>query len=93
MSEWVGGSFTPCRHLRPSFGREHTVYSHKVLIQSSDNDYLMNETRGKPTTGHDSLLFLISGTRYFICPVISAVLASNILYISHLNIKAEAYLK
>ena len=32
---------------RPSLGREHTVIA---LIQSGDDDYLMNETRRKPTT-------------------------------------------
>ena len=44
--------FTPCQHLRPSSGREHTI----VLIQSGDNDYLelVNETRRKPTTGRQS---------------------------------------
>ena len=41
----------PCRHLRPSSGREHTIVQ---LIQSSDDDYLMNETRRKPTTGRQS---------------------------------------
>ena len=35
-----------CWHLRPSSGREHTE-----LTQSSDDDYLMNETRRKPTIG------------------------------------------
>ena len=43
---WLSGGFTPCRHLRPSSGREH--------IQSGDDDYLMNETRRKPTTGRQS---------------------------------------
>ena len=32
----LSGGFTPCRHLRPSSGREHT-------IQSGDDDYLMKE--------------------------------------------------
>ena len=36
---WVGlsGGFTPCRHLRPSSGREHTIvtYSGKVVVHSS----------------------------------------------------------
>ena len=47
--ELVGfsGGFTPCRHLRPSSGRERRVLQ---LIQSSDVDDLMNETRRKPTT-------------------------------------------
>ena len=44
---WGGGGLTPCRHLRPSSGREHTIVQ---LIQSGDDDYLMNETRRKPTT-------------------------------------------
>ena len=34
--------------MRPSSGREHT------LIQSGDDDYWMNETRRKPTTGRQS---------------------------------------
>ena len=42
------GGFTPCRHLRPSSGREHTVV---LLIQSGADDYWMNETGKKPTTG------------------------------------------
>ena len=29
-------------------------------------DYLMDETRRKPTPGHDALLFSISGTGYLI---------------------------
>ena len=40
--------FTSCRSLRPSSGRQHTVV---YLIQSGDDDYLMNETRMEPTTG------------------------------------------
>ena len=45
---WVlSEGFTPCRHLRPSSGQEHTVV---WLIHSGDDDYLMNETRKKPTT-------------------------------------------
>ena len=47
----VSGGFRPCRHLRPSSGREHTIVQ---LIQSGDDDYLMNETRRKPTTGRQS---------------------------------------
>ena len=50
---WVlslSGDFTPCRHLRPSSGREHTVVDLQH-IQSGDDDYLMNGTRRKPTTG------------------------------------------
>ena len=43
----LSGGFTPCRHLRPSSGQEHTVIE---LIQSGDDDYLMNESRRKPTT-------------------------------------------
>ena len=47
----LSGTFTPCRHLRPSSGREHMIV---YLIQSSDDDYLMNETRRKPTTRRQS---------------------------------------
>ena len=47
-----GGGFTPSRHLRPSSGREY-IQSY-TLIQSGDDDYLMNETRRKPTTGRQS---------------------------------------
>ena len=48
---FLSGGFTPCRHLRPSSGREHTIV---LLIQSGDDDYLMNETRRKPTTRRQS---------------------------------------
>ena len=44
-----------------SSGREHTVV---YLIQSGDDDYLMNETRRKLPPGHNALLFSISGTGY-----------------------------
>ena len=44
-------SFSLNRHLRPSSGREHTIVK---PIQSGDDDYLMNETRRKPTTGRQS---------------------------------------
>ena len=47
----LSDGFTPCRHLRPSSGQEHTIVQ---LIQSGDDDYLMNETRRKPTTGRQS---------------------------------------
>ena len=47
---WLSGGFTPCRHLRPSSGREHTIVTYSVLLL----DYLMNETRRKPTTGRQS---------------------------------------
>ena len=47
----LSGGFTPCQHLRPSSGREHTIV---YLIQSGDDDYLINETRRKPTTGRQS---------------------------------------
>ena len=43
----LSGGFTPCRHLRPSSGREDTV----ITIQSGGDDYSMNETGRKPTTG------------------------------------------
>ena len=46
----LSGGFMPCWHLRPSSGREH-VYSHNYTFQSGDEDYLMNETRRKHTTG------------------------------------------
>ena len=59
----LSGGVTPCRHLRPSSGQEHTVVK---VFHSGDDDYLMNETR-KPTTSHDALLFAISGTGSFIC--------------------------
>ena len=39
----------PCRHLRPSSGREHTVvylFSPVIIMR-----YSVNETRRKPTTG------------------------------------------
>ena len=57
--------FTPCRHLRPSLGRKHTF---KELIQSGDDDYMMNDTIGRNLPlGHDDvLLFSISGTGSFI---------------------------
>ena len=47
----MSGGFTPCRHLKPSSGREHTIVE---LIQSGDDDYLMNEIRRKPTTRRQS---------------------------------------
>ena len=46
--EW---GFTPSRHLRPPSGREHKIVE---LIQSDDDDYSMNKTRRKPTTGRQS---------------------------------------
>ena len=27
---WLSGGFTPCRHLRPSSGREHTIVTYSV---------------------------------------------------------------
>ena len=42
----------PCRHIRSSSGREHTIVN---LIQSGDDDYLMNEIRRKLTTERQSL--------------------------------------
>ena len=58
MGEVVKGSdrdlslerVTPCRHLRPSLQGE----SIHAVIQSGDDDYLMNGTRRKPTTGRQS---------------------------------------
>ena len=47
MSLSLSGSFTPCRHLRPSSGREHT-YSH--ITYSLRWWWLPNETRKKHTT-------------------------------------------
>ena len=38
-------------------------------MQSGDDEYLMNETRGSLPQGHDTLLFLISRTGSFIWPV------------------------
>ena len=40
----------PCRHLRPSKG-ENIVINYNFYFQSSDDDYLINVTRRKPTTG------------------------------------------
>ena len=51
LSLSLSWGFTPCRHLKPSSGREHTIV---YLIQSGDDDYLMNETRRKPTAGRQS---------------------------------------
>ena len=28
--DWLSGGFTPCRHLRPSSGREHTIVTYSV---------------------------------------------------------------
>ena len=28
--DWLSGGFTPCRHLRPSSGREHTMVTYSV---------------------------------------------------------------
>ena len=56
----LSGGFTPCRHHRPSSGPEH---SHK-LIQSGDDDYLMNDTWRKPITGtRCPTLFDVAQTR------------------------------
>ena len=54
----------PVGIFRPSSVREHTVVK---LIQSGDGDYLMNETRGKPTTGIRCPT--LRGMGSFICPV------------------------
>ena len=67
MSLSLSGGFTPSRYLRPSSGREYspTTYSvwffgllgfnasatARVCYGYGDDDYLMNETRRKPTTG------------------------------------------
>ena len=54
----------PCRHLRPSSGgRTYNC----ITIQSADDDYLMNETRRKPTTG--TRCPTLFEYRTFICPV------------------------
>ena len=46
----LSGGVTPCPHLRPSSGGEHTIIK---LIQSGDDDYLMNdELGGNLTLGH-----------------------------------------
>ena len=43
---------------------------HIYVLQSGDDDYLMNETTGgNLPPGHDALLFSINDTRSFICPV------------------------
>ena len=46
VTDWIlSGGFTPCCHLRPSSGREHS-------LSSTFNPwwFLMNETRRKPST-------------------------------------------
>ena len=30
QTDWLSGGFTPCRHLRPSSGREHTNVTYSV---------------------------------------------------------------
>ena len=47
----LSAGFTPCRHLRPSSGREHTFVE---LIQSGDDDFLMifYVPSRTDTTGH-----------------------------------------
>ena len=30
MFGWLSGGVTPCRHLRPSSGREHTIVTYSV---------------------------------------------------------------
>ena len=61
----LSGGFTPSRHLRPSLGREHTIV---YLIQSGDDDYSMEETRRKPTTGRQSLSLFDKGHGIFYMP-------------------------
>ena len=43
----MSGGFTPCRHLRPSSGREHSVF---VLIQSGDDDDAEKKDKNTLTT-------------------------------------------
>ena len=64
----LSGGFTPC--LRSSSEPEHTVV---LLIQSSEDDYLMNETRRKPTT-RTQCPTLFCGTGSFTCPVVQTQL-------------------
>ena len=61
----LSGGFMPCRHLRPSSRREHTIVE---LIQSGDDDYLMNESRRKPTTGRQSPSLFNKWHRIFYMP-------------------------
>ena len=56
----LSGGLTPCRHLRPSSGRE--------LIQAGDDDYLMNKTRRKPTTGTGCAALFDKWHRIFYMP-------------------------
>ena len=48
----MSGALTPCRQLRPSSRREHVKASKSQMVV--DEDYLMNETRRKPTTRRQS---------------------------------------
>ena len=60
---WLSGGFTPCRHLRPSSGREHTIVTYSVRWR-----WWMKLGGNRPP-GDNPLLFSISGTGSFICPV------------------------
>ena len=45
---WLSGGFTPCRHLRPSSGREHTItqlqnQDHRMLIQNQGHHVLTHQ--------------------------------------------------
>ena len=48
----LSGSFTPSRYLSKAIFRARTYDC--IIIQSGHDDYLMNETRRKPTTGRQS---------------------------------------
>ena len=50
---------TPCRHLKPSTGREHTVINYSSYYKLL-NKLLLDE--GNLPPGHDVLLFSTSGT-------------------------------
>ena len=62
----LSGGFMPSQHLRPSSGREHTIVE---LIQSGDDDdYSINETRRKSTTGRQSPSLCDKWHRIFYMP-------------------------
>ena len=72
-SECASGGFTPCRHQDHLQGENsHITYSVR------DDDYLMNETRRKATTG---TACPISGRRSVICPVTQTRLDIPSLYL------------
>ena len=58
LIDWLSGGFTPCRHLRRSPGREHTVITSSVRWW-----WLLDESNLPPA--HDPLLFSKSGMGSF----------------------------